>query len=504
MADADRSLASASDATAPPADARPTRPVRAGRSLRWQLGVSYMRVTFFAVLALELAMLLLAAQTVLVSASRVQVDVEATLEPIVGRLLASDASVDALEAYLDRPVPGRDAEGSIAFAMPHPPQGWTVIATLDGALWYDNREAAGDPLDRNARRLLNAAQESVAPRTARGLVRALRATPIETPDGRTVGTLLQVSGLPPTGPGLAALAVAGLLLATVAVVSLGTVFGLLASRPLTRRIRRLSDAADAWSRGDLTRRVDDDGDDELGRLSERLERMAREVDELLQSRQLLATSEERTRIARELHDSVKQQLFAASMRLGAARIVPPGEADGQLEAVARLLDEAKNELAHLIHELRPVAIEGRALEDALRSFVARHGGDAGPRIDLAVEPGVRASPDVGAALYRIVQESVSNAVRHAAPSHVGIRVGPRGRSIEVRVEDDGRGFDPSLAKNGVGLASMRERALRVGGTLDVAPGTQGGTRVRALLPAEGHEPPGTTSRAATKGDEEDA
>lgn len=472
---------SASPSAATSAAFEAPRPASARRSLRWQLGISYMRVTFFAVLALEAIVLLLAAQSVLYAAGRNHAAVADSLGPIAGRLLAGRATPAALEAYLDRPLPGSEAARSIAFMLPHPPQGWTVVTGPDGSIWFDNRRR-DEPLGRHARKLVDDVLARGDGRIGREPLRSLRATPVRAPDGGQVGVLLQVSTLPQAGPGLLTLALAGLLVGTLLVVSLGTSFGLIASRSLTRRIERLVDAADAWSRGDLTRSVDDLGDDELGRLSRRLDRMAREVAELVHERQLYATREERTRIARELHDSVKQQLFAASMRLGAARIVPPSEADTQLESVARLLDEAKDELNHLIHELRPTAVAGREIEDALKSLVSRYEEGAGPAYELRVDTGIRASPSLSAALYRIVQEAVSNALRHASASRIDIELRVVDRSVELRVEDDGRGFDAAPVRRGVGLASMRERATRLGGSISVESNADGGTTVLATIP----------------------
>jgi len=151
--------------------------------------------------------------------------------------------------------------------------------------------------------------------------------------------------------------------------------------------------------------------------------MAGQLRDLVRARQALAGARERTRIARELHDSVKQQVFAASMRLGAARSAPPEQVDVHLASAESLVHQAQQELSDLIHELRPVAVEGRPLDEALRALADGYGGSDGPTLALDLEPGLSGTPEVGTALYRIAQEAISNALRHAgaAQAHRHVR-----------------------------------------------------------------------------------
>src|SRR5512133_862026 len=160
----------------------------------------------------------------------------------------------------------------------------------------------------------------------------------------------------------------------------GTLFGFFTARGLTRRLGRVSQAADAWSRGDFSSFIADARDDELSELSQRLNAMAEQLQNLMETRQALATMEERNRIARELHDSVKQQVFAASMQLGAAHALLPDEnspAAQRLTEAEALTRQAQNELTALIRELRPVALESKGLVRALRDLSADWSRQAG-------------------------------------------------------------------------------------------------------------------------------
>ncbi|HKB46201.1 MAG TPA: histidine kinase, partial [Ktedonobacterales bacterium] len=154
---------------------------------------------------------------------------------------------------------------------------------------------------------------------------------------------------------------------------LGTLFGLLTARGLTRRLTGLTAVAESWGRGDFTVTARDPSSDELGQLARDLNRMAEQVQSLLQDRQQLAVVEERNRLARDLHDSVKQQIFATAMQVAAARAVvrsDPGAAEARLAEIERLVSEAQHELTGLIRELRPAALGDKGLVPALRELVA--------------------------------------------------------------------------------------------------------------------------------------
>ncbi len=475
------------DRATPPASPSPRPLRRRRRSLRWRLAVGYVLVTSVAVLALEGVALLAVAQGVLYTRRLVHLFAAEDLAPVAASILAADAPPAALRAYLERPLSIED-RAPTAFTLPRDPRGYTIVTDAAGRAWFDNRDppdladrttlaTALRPADVRLVRRALAADDSVA---ALGLVRTATATPLRAEDGATVGVLLQASTLLPAAPGLVVLAGVGLLVGGVAVVGIGTAFGMIASRPLVHRIAALTDAAGAWSRGDFARSVGDPHEDELGGLARRLDRMAAHLGEQVRTRGELARARERARLARDLHDTVKQELFGASLLLGAARqqgTCDPDAVDGAAAAIER----AKRDLAALIEELRPLAVG--SLNDALRELVATRPHGATPVVRLEAEPLPGSSPEASEALERIAGEALSNALRHAGASEVTIRAHRDEDVLRLVVADDGVGFDPDrTVATGRGMASMRERAASVGGRLELASSPGAGTRVTAVVP----------------------
>ena len=192
----------------------------------------------------------------------------------------------------------------------------------------------------------------------------------------------------------------------------------------------------------------------------------------------LSTIEERKRLARELHDSVTQTLFSIGLTAeAAAELVEadPARAREQLGHLQELTRAAMGEMRSLIFELRPAELETEGLAAALRKHVDVVRRLHEQEIELAVEGDRRLPPDVERGLLRIAQEALGNAVRHSGAQRVTLSLAARDSRISLRVQDDGRGFDPGEAvtrSRRLGLTSMRERAEALGGTLaiDSAPG----------------------------------
>ncbi len=287
------------------------------------------------------------------------------------------------------------------------------------------------------------------------------------------------------------------LLPSAAVVTLfaalvGTVFGFFTARGLTRRLAALAQAADAWSQGDFSVQVRDHAPDELGSLARRLNQMAEQLENLLHARQELAALEERNRLARELHDAVKQQVFAAGMQLAAARRYLPHDlpraqsALGQAEA---LLQQAQQELTALLRELRPAALQGRGLVAALREYLQEWSQRTGIEADLQVQGQRRLPLEIEQALWRIVQEALANVARHSQARRVQIRLAWEAESIRLSVSDDGRGFVPTAGRGrGLGLTSMAERARGLGGEFHLRSAPGQGTQVTVVLPLAAARP----------------
>jgi nitrate/nitrite-specific signal transduction histidine kinase len=159
----------------------------------------------------------------------------------------------------------------------------------------------------------------------------------------------------------------------------------------------------------------------------------------------------------------------------------------ELQAIAGEEDET-GRLRSLIAELRPPVLDelgvGAAIE-ALADQVESPALEVQTWIELAVEEGrVEAKHDeeLKTAIYRIVQEALGNAIRHAHPSCVAIKVVDDGSGVRIAVRDDGRGFDPTVARGGFGLKRIRERVELFGGSLEIASAVDGGTEVRAAIP----------------------
>jgi signal transduction histidine kinase len=217
---------------------------------------------------------------------------------------------------------------------------------------------------------------------------------------------------------------------------------------------------------------------------------AQSVEDEARRRALEASEQERRRWARELHDETLQELGALKVLLESARQA------GDPNAVTRAMDHAVDQiqlsisgLQGLITELRPAALDelgaGPALEALFKRVAATSGLEIEAGVDLAYESGrepTRPAPEFESAIYRLVQESLTNVVKHAEAERVDIRVTESDGAVNVVVRDDGRGFDPAALTEGYGLLGMRERVALAGGRLDVASADGEGTTVNATFP----------------------
>jgi signal transduction histidine kinase len=219
--------------------------------------------------------------------------------------------------------------------------------------------------------------------------------------------------------------------------------------------------------------------------SERAGRLLRERQEEAER----ITAEERARIARELHDVVAHRVSMMTVQAGAAKTVAasdPAAAAGAMAAVEEAGRQALDELRHLLGVLRPAsAPDAIAPQPGLGQLgpLVEQTRQAGLDVSLTTEGALTGLPArVELSAYRIVQESLTNVVKHAGPgARTCVRLTNDGRSLLVEVTDDGSGATV-LPGAGHGLVGMRERALLLGGSLDVGPGAGGGFGVRARLP----------------------
>jgi signal transduction histidine kinase len=280
----------------------------------------------------------------------------------------------------------------------------------------------------------------------------------------------------------------GTILIIAVIALIGLVTGALISANLRGRIVRIAAAAQAWSQGDFSSPVRDRSGDELGRLARDLNRMAERIQTLLASRQALAVVEERNRLARDLHDTVKQHVFANALLVRAARKQldrDPDAARARLEEAERLAEQTQQELINLIGALRPAALADKGLMGMLRAHAEEWSQRTGISVDLRAQ-GERLTPlDVEEAYYRIAQEALTNVARHSDASHVEMQLAWADESLAMTIRDDGQGFvlEESAGK-GLGLASMRERVEALGGALTIDSGASG-TWLEARTPLAG-------------------
>jgi two-component system sensor histidine kinase UhpB len=222
-------------------------------------------------------------------------------------------------------------------------------------------------------------------------------------------------------------------------------------------------------------------------LLERIEEERRRSGQLA----MRAQEEERRRLARDLHDEVNQALTAILLRLEALAQETPPERTPEVVELKRLVNQAMDELLNLARQLRPSALDDHglraALETQLKRFSARTGVEA--RLETAGDPDSLADV-VQTAIYRVAQEALTNVTRHAGATVVELVVAEDDRGVELRVSDDGRGFDPAVLPHvksltpgrGLGLIGMAERARLVGGELDVRSAPGGGTTIALRVP----------------------
>lgn len=206
-----------------------------------------------------------------------------------------------------------------------------------------------------------------------------------------------------------------------------------------------------------------------------------------------AAEEERQRIARELHDDTAQRLAGLLIRLRLARRTDDPERR------ERLLDEAREEILasaeavrRIARGLRPPALEDAGLAAALRWHVRHQLEPAEVQVEVDLDPVEEIlDDDAKLAVYRVVQEALSNVVRHASARKVQVRMDADGQAVVAEVVDDGRGFElegpVERLDGGLGLLGMRERAAAAGGELEIASSPGEGTRVRIRIPKRSEE-----------------
>jgi PAS domain S-box-containing protein len=204
------------------------------------------------------------------------------------------------------------------------------------------------------------------------------------------------------------------------------------------------------------------------------------------SQRLIETQEaERRRIARALHDEIGQTLTAIRIQLSAAQPSAPSAAAAHLKEGVELIDAALQQVRGLSLDLRPPLLDDLGLVAALRSHFNREGARAGLEVELSAEPSeIRVRSEVETACFRIVQEALTNVIRHADAQFVEVELELREGELHLRVRDEGKGFNPRapMDPTHLGLLGMKERAFIVGGTVEVISAPGRGTEIHARFP----------------------
>ena len=227
--------------------------------------------------------------------------------------------------------------------------------------------------------------------------------------------------------------------------------------------------------------------EEIDRLAQSFRGLLQRVDdERRRSGKLVlrAQEEERRRVARDLHDEVNQSLTAILLRLEALALDMPPEHADEVAELKRLANQTMDELLNLARQLRPTALDDHglvpAIEAQVRGFEERSGVQA--QLETSGDPTLL-DEEKQTVIYRVAQEALANAGRHARAHSVALALDMDGAAAELRVRDDGVGFDPVAARgDGLGLGGMAERARLVGGELDLRSSPGSGTELTLRVP----------------------
>ncbi|MFC7395420.1 sensor histidine kinase [Scopulibacillus cellulosilyticus] len=291
-----------------------------------------------------------------------------------------------------------------------------------------------------------------------------------------------------------------ILLILIFAIVLGILTGFIYGNMLKKRLELLVESILKYERGNYAHRVPYLGDDEIGLMADHLNQMADTIEKQVASLQKLSTekaewndqlkksviSEERQRLARELHDAVSQQLFAISMMASAIQenLDPANQKlKQQMAMVEKMAGNAQNEMRALLMHLRPATLEGKGLKEGLEElfveFKAKQPVDI--RWDIKEIPSL--PKGIEDHLFRIVQEAMSNVFRHSQATSVAVRLGVMNRQLLLRILDNGIGFDMDKPKtSSYGLESIKERANEIGGVAEIISFPGKGVQIEVKVP----------------------
>lgn len=309
------------------------------------------------------------------------------------------------------------------------------------------------------------------------------AVPLVSETEQLLGIVVLKTVYPPKGIliGLISYIGGSLIFFTIAAGIVGTMFGFITARGLTRRIKQVIQVTDHWSQGEFSTFIQESSKDELGYLARSLNRMAEQLQNLLHTRQELAAMEERNRLALDLHDGVKQQVFATAMQLGAARALieqDPKIAIKHLNQAEQLAREAQKELTVIIRELHQTTLKSKGLAPAIRELLDDWSRLNKITVQAAISDEGKVPIGIEQAIFRVVQEALANIAKHSHATHVEVNLSFNQDDVSMMISDNGRGFDlHAVEGKGIGLRSMRERIESSGGDFSLISNPGSGTRL---------------------------
>ncbi|WP_096189566.1 sensor histidine kinase [Evansella halocellulosilytica] len=278
----------------------------------------------------------------------------------------------------------------------------------------------------------------------------------------------------------------------------GAATGLISGAAFRKKIKWIQEQLDSVTRGEQL--VNDDQAKDLVEIQQQFFNLQEKIHEQTKMAQRLASEraherekslqevvlQERNRLARELHDSVSQQLFAASMMMSTINEMNPPNDEGmkkQLQLVGKMIEQSQLEMRALLLHLRPAALKGKSLHEGIEELLLELQQKVPIEIEKKIEE-LSLEKGIEDHLFRVLQESISNTLRHAQASHLHVLLVERDNYVIMRVTDDGVGFnvEETKANSSYGLENMRERAEEIGGTFKVVSVKSEGTRLEVKVP----------------------
>ena len=280
----------------------------------------------------------------------------------------------------------------------------------------------------------------------------------------------------------------------ILVIPIGVFFGRVTTRHLVQRVQQLVLATTQFAGGDYTQRVSSRHQDEIGQLERQFNQMAEQLVENIARRQQLAEQnarlQERSRISRELHDAISQDLFSLRMLAdGLQEATRAGSSSTDLSPHITQLEQTTGnmtrEMRALLLELRPTQLENLGLAGALRKLAQAYSMRLGITVTTDVKP-IALDVKTEHALLCIAQESLANAARHSSATLISLCLVSEGSRVKLTITDNGEGFaaNDNVEGHGLGLHVMQERVEELHGTFDLKTVPDQGTCITVDVPRE--------------------